>query len=228
MYLMKLPDQVTGIMAQLMEDPTHELADITKLLITKDDPDIVAMWVALESRRFHADDLWVWGFLSDAEKARTLPPYHYKNKADRTELSDKIGKHAKALTRLLKVNNLDVNIIFGLDQIFNGFHLYEDFGGSNRTRIDDADTDKLKFTDLVATVAERATTTIETEPQQGKIGRNARAVRFIRTMGERNYFLYKTALNKIVATATNALFETSYNESAISEILSYFHPPSES
>jgi len=172
--------------------------------------------------------LWVWSFLSDAEEARTLPRFHYKNKADRTDLSDKIGKHAKALVRLLKNNDLDAHIISGQSHIFNGFHLYEDFGESNRVRIDDAGTNKLKCTDLIAAIAERAETKIKTEPQQGKIGKTARAVHFVRKMGESNLFRYGTALNEVIATATNTLFETSHNESTISELLSYPSPPSES
>jgi len=226
--MMKLPDQVASLAAQLKRTPANKLAEVANLLIIEDDPDIVAMWMALEARCLHDDDLWVWSFLSDAEEARTLPPYHYRNKADRTELSDKIGKHAKALAKLLKNNDLDVNIISGQGQIFNGFHLYEDFGESNQVRIDDAGTDKLKFTDLMAAVAKRAETKIKTEPQKGKIGKTAGAVRFIRIMGKRNHFLCGTALNKVIATATNALFETSYSESAISELLSYSPPPSES
>jgi len=41
---MKLPDQVTSVMAQLKGDPTNKLAEVAELLIIEDDPDIVKMW----------------------------------------------------------------------------------------------------------------------------------------------------------------------------------------
>ena len=189
-----------------------------KLLI--DTPPLVAMWRALEKRSILDDDLWVWAFLEAATDATNLPPYHNAPARERRKLTQAITDSANKLARMLAVNELDAHLIHSDSGWFKGFSLYEDFGDSNRARIDAAETNKLKVSVLIQGIADRAKEKICDEPLPGKTGRNARAIRFIRLIAKRNMSSYKVPLNAVTATAVNVLFETSYEESDIRKLLS--------
>lgn len=215
----KLPEQVHEVKAILARDPSDPHFEIAQKLINET-PDHISMWKSLERRKIGKDSLWVWGFLGAASSASALPPYHYMSLNDRNELSDRIELLSKELSRALKANDLDVHIIFTEGKIFNGFYIFEDFGESNRARIEADGKKKLQVSKFLKYVAERSKNTIAEEPLPGKAGKNVRAIRFIRIMAKRNSWLYETPLNKVIAIAANSIFETQYSESDIRKLLS--------
>lgn len=179
------------------------------------------MWRTLEKRSIQdGDSLWVWAFLEAATDARNLPPYHHMSAMERRKLAKVITDSASKLARMLVANELDAHLIHSDGKMFNGFYFYEEFGESNRARIDDAGTNKVKVSELIESIAKRATTKIADEPLRGKSGTRARAIRFARLIARRNLRWYREPLNAVTAAAVNALFDTSYEESDIRKLLS--------
>ena len=214
----ELPQDVKRAKHVLSLDPSHELTQIAEKLVA-DTPELMAMWQALESRRHPDDQDWVWAFLRQAADACNLPPYHYKSAADRRDLSNEITDLACRLARALRVNGLDAHLVQNEGKLFSGFFFYEDFGDSNRASIDTGGTSKLEVSVLVERIAERAQKKIADEPIPGKAGPNAHAIRFIRIIAARNKRWYGKPLNAVTATAANAIFGTTYQESDIHNLL---------
>ena len=163
----KLPEQVQEVKAILARNPSDPRFEVAQKLINET-CDHISMWKSLERRKIDNDDLWVWGFLGAASRASVLPPYHYMSLNDRNELSDRIDRLSKELSRALKANDLDVHIIFTDGKIFNGFYCFEDFGESNQHRIEADGTKKLQVSNLLKNVAERSKNIIAEEPLAGK------------------------------------------------------------
>lgn len=201
--LKSIPKMVTDLNNYILSEPSHELRYIAEKLIPGNDPtkdeqlednpvDLVGMWLTLENRSNNPeDDLWVWSFLRSAEAAYNLPSFHNKNALGRKELSDSILKLTRELSSELTRNDLDCHFVSLDGVLFNGFYIYEDFGDSNRERIDDKSIKKMKFSDLLKFVAERSKKKIDDEPIPGKSGKNANAIRFARLIVDRNYQLYR-------------------------------------
>ena len=197
-----------------------EWADIAGKLIV-DTPELVGMWRTLE-RLKHPNEpppIWVWNFLGDAFDASTLPPYHYKSKAERRELIEIIRNSSVALANTLTVNELDLHLVKGDGYLFNGYFAYEDFGDSNRKRIDIQGDLKLKMSYAITQTAERAIQKITDEPMPGNVGVNVRAVRFIRIIAANNTRRHGEAFNTLTAAAANAIFETNYTPSDVTNLL---------
>jgi hypothetical protein len=216
-----LPDDVIKAKQALSRNPSDELAEIGKKLIA-DSPELVGMWRAYE-RQKHPDDppgVWVWQFLRLAKDASSLPTFHYKSVKERHELEKTIKDLATRLARKLEANGLDAHLIHNDGKMFNGFFVYEDFGDSNRARIDARGVNKPKLSELVRGIAERARKKITEEPMPGKAGSNVEAIRFVRMVAKSNRRLYGKPLNAPTAVATNAIFGTSYRASDIPNLLS--------
>ncbi len=216
--MQKLPVDVLKVKEILLRDPSNNLYAIAQKLVV-DSPELVGMWQTLEKKNKYNDDLWVRAFLQTAQDATALPPYHFKSVSDRKEISEEIEKLASRLVQALRANELDGHIFRNDGNIFNGFYLYEDFGESNRSRIDRDGIEKLNVTLIIEQIANRAMQKINNEPMQGKVGANVRAVRFARIVAARNIRLYEEPLNTVVATATNELFGTFYGAGDISNLL---------
>lgn len=240
-----LPEAVIHALAVYLNDPDDPLAEIAIKLTDINNPELVTMWRSLER---HKDPLgpiyersddpvyehscdpnneqpdnqnyeWVIAFLQAVSDASSLPAYHLISKSDRIELSNEINDLAKQLIRILKVNQLDAQLVH-LDGInFNGFYYYEDFEETNKIRIDALDINKLKMSEIIEGIAERTNRQIMDESIRGKNAYNAKAIRFVRILAARNQFWFGTVLNSVVATAVNTLFETSYKESDIRNLV---------
>jgi len=216
----KLPEQVQEMKDNLARDPSHPRFEIAQKLINEN-PDNILMWKSLERRRgINKDDFWVWSFLGSALRASTLPPYHYMSLKDRNELSDRIDRLSRELSRTLKANGLDVHMIYTDGTTFNGFYIFEDFGETNQERIEAAGTEKLRVSEHLKFIAERSRNILAEEPLPGKAGKNVKAIRFIRIMAKTNCQLYGTPLNNVLMAAANSIFETQYSESDIRKLLS--------
>jgi len=193
------------------------LKDIAKKL-TVDTPDLVSMWKAIEKRSDIVDDFWVWRFLEDVENAARLPRYHYKSKAERVELVSDINKLSRKLLLKLESNDLDVHLLYNPGAMFEGFYIYEDFDANHQAQINEIAINKIELTTLLNEINERSRRKVLEEPLAGKAGKNNRAIRFMRNMAIRNRKLYGQPLNKVIMSATNALFETNYFESDIAQL----------
>jgi hypothetical protein len=187
------------------------LKDIARKLIV-DTPDLVSMWKAIEKRSDLVDDLWVWRFLEAVEKAACLPRYHYKSKAERVELVSEIDKLSRKFLLKLESNNLDVHLYYNPGAMFEGFYIYEDFEENHQAGINELAVNKIELTTLLNEISERSRRKVLEEPLAGKAGKNNRAIRFMRNMAIRNRKLYDRPLNKVIMSATNALFDTNYTE----------------
>jgi len=215
----KHPKQVQQVKDILAQDPSDPRFEIAQKLIDEN-PENISMWKSLERRRVNQDDLWVWHFLGSALRASALPPYHYMSLRDRNELSDRIDRLSKELSRALKANNLDVHIIHTDGNIFNGFYAFEDFDVSSQESIEADGTKKLQVSKLLKGIAERSRNIIAEEPLPGKAGVNVKAIRFIRLMAKFNYKFYRQPLNMVLSTAANSIFGTNYSISGIRKLLS--------
>jgi hypothetical protein len=215
----KLPKQVQQVKDILAQDPSDPRFEVAQKLIDES-PENILMWKSLERHEFNHDNYWVWRVLESALRASALPPYHYMSLKDRNELSDRIDRLSKELSRVLKTNDLDVHLIQADGTVFNGFYFFEDFGESNQERIEAADTKKIRVSELLKGVAERSRNIIAKEPLPGKAGKNVKAIRFIRLMAKSNYTFYGKPLNMVLSTAANSIFETQYSESDIRKLLS--------
>mgnify|MGYP000435633241 CR=1 FL=1 len=192
-------------------DYSEDLKKIAKKL-TIDTLDLVNMWKAIEKRSDTVDDLWVWGFLEAVEKAARLPRYHYKSKAERGELVSDINKLSRKFLLKLESNDLDVHLLYNPGAMFEGFYIYEDFDANHQAQINEIAVNKIELTTLLNEISERSRRKVLEEPLAGKAGKNNRAIRFIRNMAIRNRKLYDQPLNKVIMSATNALFDTNYTE----------------
>jgi hypothetical protein len=215
----KLPEQVQKVKCVLARNPSNPHFEVAQKLIN-DTPDHILMWKSLERHEIVHDNFWVWAFLEAASNACTLPPYHYMSLKDRNDLSDRIDSLSKELSRTLKVNGLDVHMVYARGTVYNGFYCFEDFTESNQERIEADNAEKLSISELLKNLSERSKSIIADEPLPGKAGKNVKAIRFIRLMAKRNFMFYKTPLNKVIATAANSIFETQYSESDIRKLLS--------
>jgi hypothetical protein len=214
----ELPKDVIAVKKFLSSDSSDDLYDIAEKLIANS-PELIAMWRTLEKRKVGEDDLWVWSFLRNAADASNLPPFHYINAKERRKLSSRITTLANQLARELEQNELDVQLVYSEGKTFNGFFLYEDFGESNQARIDADKKKKLKVSLLIQKIAERAEQRIAHEPTPGKTSANVRAIRFIRIISAYNKRRHGKPLSAATATAANAIFDTSYQESDIAKLL---------
>lgn len=215
----ELPEDVRRVRQNLLSDPSDKRNAIATKLID-DTPELVKMWQTLEQKKIGNDDLWVWAFLQLATDAATLPPYHYKSKSDRSEILERITNLATELVRALTTNDLDAHLFLNDGKIFGGFRFYEDFGETNRARIDAAGIEKLKVSAAIKGIVERAQQKITEEPLPGKGGANDNVIRFIRIVAKRNQLLHGESMNTIIATAANTIFQTSYTSGDISNLLS--------
>ena len=116
-------------------------------------------------------------------------------------------------------NQLDVHLIHNEGGSFCGFYFYEEFGESNRYKIDKSNKQKLSVCDLISQVEERARECIRDQPLPGKGGENAKAIRFARKVALHNERAYGARLNQVTATATNAVYGTDYSSSDIAKLM---------
>jgi len=195
---------------------SESLKEVAKKLIV-DTPDLVSMWKSVEKRSEPVDDLWVWGFLEGVEKAARLPRYHYKSKAERFDLVSDINKLTHKLSLKLQSNDLDGHLFYNSGCMSEGFYIYEDFEENHQAEINELAVMKIELTTLLNEINERSRRKVLEEPLAGKAGKNNRAIRFIRNMAIRNRKLYDQPLNKVIMSATNALFDTNYFESDIAK-----------
>jgi len=215
---MGLPKDVVTVKNRLPHDCSDYRCEVASKLIV-DSPELLAMWRSLERRDIGGDELWVWIFLGTAARASNLPPFHYKPAKKRRKLSNRITTLANELANELKQNELDGQLFYSDSINYHGFFIYDDFEEFMQIEIDDAQTQKVKMSLLIQKFAERATNAIDTEPIPGKAGANARAIHFVRIVADRNERKYGEPLNAVTATAANAIFGTSYQESDIVNLL---------
>jgi len=217
MQMSNLSSVVLDVRNKIDSVDSEGLKDIAKKL-TVDTPDLVSMWKAIEKRSDIVDDFWVWRFLEDVENAARLPRYHYKSKAERVELVSDINKLSRKLLLKLESNDLDVHLLYNPGAMFEGFYIYEDFDANHQAQINEIAINKIELTTLLNEINERSRRKVLEEPLAGKAGKNNRAIRFMRNMAIRNRKLYGQPLNKVIMSATNALFETNYFESDIAQL----------
>ena len=98
-----------------------------------------------------------------------------------------------------------------------GFYIYEDFEENHQAEINESAVKMIELTTLLNEINERSRRKVLEEPLAGKAGKNNRAIRFIRNMAIRNRKLYDQPLNKVIMSATNALFDTNCFESDIAK-----------
>lgn len=215
------PEDVVLLCQSLLSDPSEPLANVAKKLIKNDSSELVKMWRTLEQRKYPTDpgDEYVWAFLKSAYDASKQPRYFEKSRQERKELEDQIAKLTEKLATLLKANDLDAHLIHSNGINFNGFYYYEDFGESNQARFDADNVNKLKMSDILKGIADRSTNKIASVPEKGKMGINAMAVRFIRSIHERNMRWCQEPLHAVTATAVNAIYDTSYVESDVCNLI---------
>ena len=216
---MGLPVQVEVVRLQLKKFPKPELSEIASKLLIPTDQELCSTWATIENHSHTVDELWVWAYLGRVRDCLCVPRYHNLNKKDRNELIEDIQSISNKLVIKLSVNGLDATLVHSNGFIFNGFYLYEDFGESNQSQIDQSNTNKLLVSSLITQIASRAVEKIAQEPMPGKKGKNSEAVRFIRMMVAHHMWSYRTPLNKVVVNLANALFGTKYSESDTSNLI---------
>lgn len=215
-----LPKYVLSVRNYLENYPDHELYKISQKLIV-DDFDVIKMWESIERIETDPyDDLHVWSFLERAQTACEGPEHHYLSNAERRDLIKDIKKDASRLSRNLELFGLDKNLVYQESKGWHGFYFYEGFSYSRKREIDELRLHKLSIVDLLSTISETSVASIEEQITSQKASKNIQAIRFIRLMAEGNHRLYNTPLNSVLATASNILFGTSYDESDIRKLLS--------
>jgi hypothetical protein len=214
-----MPRDVVMLAQAFERDKSHELAEIAQKLM-RNTPDQVVMWRTLEKYRVGKDDLWVWQFLQAAADASTLPAFHLLPQKDRRQLSDKIASLANRLASTLKGQGLDAHLLCVRNVDLRGYYVLEDFSKLSQRDFLATDTPRIRFADLLNKIARWSQERIDHEPLPGNISRNARAVRFIRLSGARHRRLYGKPLEAVIATAANALFETTYISDDVRKLLS--------
>ena len=214
--VLDVKNKIEGVDSDYSEDLKEVakklIVDTTEELIVDTTSDLVSMWKAIEKRSEPVDDLWVWGFLEAVEKAARLPRYHYKSKAERGELVSDINKLSRKFLLKLESNDLDGHLFYNPGAMNEGFCIYEDFDAHHQAQINELAVKKIELTTLLNEISERSRRKVLEEPLAGKAGKNNRAIRFMRNMAIRNRKLYGQPLNKVIMSATNALFETNYTE----------------
>lgn len=216
--MLGLPKEVIEFRDRLNREPIVELTEVASKLI-QETSELVAMWKAYEKRK-RADEPWVWIVLNRAKDASSLPSYHYLSRADRNDLIAKIKDSSANLSETLRTNDLDAQMLYANEAVWKGFFIYEDFGDSIRASIDDEEMYMVHFSKLLFWFAERCERKLTEEPEKGKSGKNVKAVRFARAMCKNHGYRYQTPLHGVVATATNAMFGTSYESSDIRKLIS--------
>jgi hypothetical protein len=218
---MTLPNEILAVRDKILQSQNDRLKVVAEKLITNE-PEVIAMWRSLQSKEKKSNkyDFWIENFLEDVQDANSLPTFHYLNKQSRKKLISNIKQLTKEFADILKINDLDFNLIHADGKIFNGFYIYEDFGESNKARIDADDKQKLLISNLIEKIADRTVFKIDNEPQKGKSGKNVKAIRQVRILAIRNIRKYGSPLLTVLATSTNIINGTSYNESDIRKLLS--------
>ena len=218
---MTLPDEILAVRDKILQSQNDHLKVVAEKLITNE-PEVIAMWRAIQNRedKSNEHDFWIEEFLEAVREANSLPTFHYLNKQSRKKLTSNIKQLAQEFADILKINDLDFNLIHADGKIFNGFYIYEDFGESNRTRIDNDRAQKLLISNLIEKIADRTAFKIENEPQKGKSGKNVKAIRQVRILANRNNRKYGSPLLTVLATSANIMNKTSYNEADITKLLS--------
>lgn len=216
-----LPPDVLKVGEYLKHSQGNELSHIASLLIVDDNPDIAAMWKSLEKRKpsLSNDDLWVYAFLEAAKNSHDIPSFCLLSKKDRDDLNESV-KSLNSVARKLVSSELDMHLVHCRGTLFNGLYFFEDFGLKNQHQIDEAGDEKVLISRLLNALSDRLIKRLEEEPQGGKVGRNAHAIRFARALAGRFQIYYGETLLAVIATATNAMFQMEYTESDIRKLLS--------
>lgn len=218
---MTLPDEILAVRDKILQSQNDHLKVVAEKLITNE-PEVIAMWRAIQNREDKSNeyDFWIEEFLEAVQEANSLPTFHYLNKQSRKKLTSNIKHLAQEFEAILKINDLDFNLIHADGKIFNGFYIYEDFSESNKVRIDAEDKQKILISNLMKEITQRSVLKIQGEPQKGKSGKNVKAIRQVRMLANRNIRRYGSPLLSVLATSTNIMNKTSYNEADISKLLS--------
>lgn len=214
----QLPEAVLKVKRYLEERPEEPAAEVADRLIHPS-PELISMWRSLEESKAGEDDLWVWAFLEVATRAYQLPRFHHYSAKQRQDLARKINKLTSTLASEIEQNGLDFHLIYSGGKLFPGFYVYEDYGESNQARIEATGLSKLQATDFIRQLSARCEERLLVEPVSGKAGVNAQAIRFLRMIAKRNEMMYGSPLHRVTATATNAVYGTSYEESDIAHLL---------
>ncbi|OOY49048.1 hypothetical protein BOV94_12655 [Solemya velum gill symbiont] len=199
---------------------SKERADLIRKMVSSS-PDLIKMWQSFERRHSNTnyDSLWVIVVFGRFEEALELPAFYYKSSKERAELVSEINRTANRLAVLLKENDLDANLIYIPSGNFKGFFVYEDFSDSNQWWIDRDKTDRALISVILKNIAERSKREVKAVEVKANKTKNMPAILFARSLASRNYSSYGKVLNASVATATNALFDTKYDESGIKNLL---------
>ena len=239
---MAFPAHVIEIKEQLKEHAVRDpyKAKLLGILCKLTEPkaavfleDLEGMWRALEKRTDSADledGNWVVHFLRAALEASALPPYASISGQDRRELMDKIKELSKELSEILSEDDLDAHVVLSNERLLDyktlsaveGLYVLEDLCEFERSLAGTSDciNEIVSFLTLLNFFVERSDKKIGSIGNRSKAGENSGAVGFVRALGKRNQLLYgkKTRLNKVLATAVNAIFATKYAESDIANL----------
>lgn len=220
--LSNLPIEVVFVRRELSrnaDSPLHSLLDLLS-----DQPETAAMWRSIERNMVRLEPdrpkAWVYEFLWMVHEAMDEPDHHQMNAAGRLELADQIDKLTAKLREILAQNDLDCRLVDLRGHNFSGIYVLDDFSEPNRTRIEDSEQDHIvDATKILEMLAKRSRAKLLAESPKGKSGANAAAIRFARRLS-RTISLdgLGNPLNMVVATATNALFETNYEPHHIANL----------
>ncbi len=240
-----LPKCVEAVFNFILSDPDHKFFRVASKLMPCDafsgkyedvlDGEQLAltdMWTTLEKhervriRRINHlypedADNWVYIFLERVAGASDFPPFYDKSTADRLELSNSISKLSRALSRLLIANKLDCHLVHVNGAILNGIEVYEDFVEKNQERINLKGNKKIKFSEVLKHISDRAIQKISEVSTNGNAGPNVAAIRFARIIDWYNVEWYEKPLYSVTATATNALYGTKYCEADIYALVTH-------
>lgn len=215
----KLPAQVVEFRTATEGDPAHPLFNIIQKLSDAGQVDLVRMWQTLEQHKVGEDDLWVYAFLTAVNDAHSPPKFHNLPAKERRELAADISSFGLKLTKALQANDLDAHFIYTDEGIFAGFHVYEDFDESNRSRIDKSKVPSFSFVDAIQHICTRSIAKLEFDPMPAKSGKNSDAIRFARRLSSWNLRMFGDPLLSVTSAATNAFFNTYYTDNCIYKLL---------
>ncbi|MBA2492432.1 MAG: hypothetical protein H0V34_12280, partial [Gammaproteobacteria bacterium] len=212
---MPLPDDVSRVRSRLRGyDRDGYLPFLEKL--ASDDRECIRMWKALERRKVGDDDLWVTSFLGAVQHAANYPDYHYLSPRKQKNLTKKIMKAADRLISVLDENGLDCHVIYLDGKNFSGFYVAEEFNDPDGAR--HYAKKEVLASVLIRHLVERAEQEITSTTAPRATG-NVRAIMFARALAERHEWQYHTPLLAVIATATNRLFDTSYEQGDIHKLI---------
>lgn len=197
------------------------------------------MWRSLYKHSDPADHEgghWVICFLKAVINASSLPPYFYKNKADKTEIIKKIEDLSNQLIRIYKVNDLDAHVVLNNENLLSikaksdsaGLYVYEDLfevekpEAGNFGFLDEIRGDEFaSFTTVIEHFCKRSKRLLQQAAnERGSAGHNVHAIRFIRKLGKHNMIAYENPLNKVISVTAFSLFGNKvYPENEISTLL---------